>query len=85
MLSFLTFSFLQLSSAPISIQSEYVKMGICSMESGRFIAVCETKQSQIAIVELSPGHKVTRHKVSAEAAIMNPTSKIIAFRGKHFI
>lgn len=52
------------------------------MESDRFITVCETGQSQIAIVDLQAGNSVTRQKISAEAAIMNPLSKVIALKGR---
>lgn len=52
------------------------------MESDKFITVCETGQSQIAIVDLSAGSTVSRQKISAEAAIMNPLSKVIALKGK---
>jgi clathrin heavy chain len=51
------------------------------MESDKFITVCETGQSQIAIVDLAAGNSISRQKISAEAAIMNPLSKVIALRG----
>ncbi len=53
------------------------------MESDKFITVCETGQSQIAIVDLSAGSTVSRQKISAEAAIMNPLSKVIALKGSY--
>jgi clathrin heavy chain len=65
----------------LSIPLENVKFGSCSMESDKFITVCETGQSQIAIVDLSAGSSVSRQKISAEAAIMNPLSKVIALKG----
>jgi clathrin heavy chain len=49
------------------------------MESEKYITVCET--GQIAIVDLTAGNTVTRQRMSAEAAIMNPRSKVIALRG----
>ena len=52
------------------------------MESEKFIAICEIAQQQIAIVDLSAGNSVTRHKMNAEAAIMNPLSRVIALRCK---
>lgn len=73
--------YLQLSNPPLSIPLENVKFGSCSMESDKFITVCETGQSQIAIVDLTAGNSITRQKISAEAAIMNPLSKVIALRG----
>jgi clathrin heavy chain len=74
-------SYAQLSKPPLLIPIENVKFGSCSMESDQFITVCETAHSQVAIVKLTEGNAVTRHKISAEAAIMNPLSKVIALRG----
>ena len=53
------------------------------MESDKFITVCETAGviQQIAIVDMSAGNTVTRQKVLAEAAIMNPLSRVIALKG----
>lgn len=53
------------------------------MESDKFITVCESVGGvqQIAIVDMTAGNSITRQKISAEAAIMNPGSKIIALKG----
>ena len=52
------------------------------MESDKFITVCENQGgvAQICIVDLANGNQVQRQKISAEAAIMNPVSKVIALR-----
>jgi clathrin heavy chain len=54
------------------------------MESDKYICVCETQgagqPSNIVIVDMSQGNQVTRRPISAEAAIMNPVSKVIALR-----
>ena len=60
--------------------AENIKFGSCTMESDRFITVCETGLQQVAIVDLHAGNSVTRQKMAAEAAIMNPVSKVIALR-----
>ena len=55
------------------------------MESDKIICVCEKNAqgaSQISIVDLENGNSVTKKPIAAEAAIMNPVSKIIALRGK---
>ena len=54
------------------------------MESDKFITVCENNAgvAQVAIVDMVAGNTVTRQKMSAQAAIMNPVSKVIALRGK---
>ena len=51
------------------------------MESDKFIAVCESATGQIAIIDMSAGNTINRQKISAEAAIMNPLSKVIALKG----
>ena len=68
-------------AAPLSIPGHCVKFSSCSM-SDKFICVCENVAGtqQIAIVDLQAGNSVTRQKISAEAAIMNPVSKIIALK-----
>ena len=67
---------------PLSLPADNVKFGSCTMESDKFITVCETAQQQVAIIDMAAGNTVTRQKMSAEAAIMNPLSKVIALRGK---
>mmetsp|Transcript_15803 Transcript_15803/g.20869 ORF Transcript_15803/g.20869 Transcript_15803/m.20869 type:complete len:1733 (+) Transcript_15803:212-5410(+) len=66
----------------LGISADAIKFGSCTMESERFITVCETVngQSNVVMVDLINGNQVTRRPISAEAAIMNPTSKIIALR-----
>lgn len=65
--------------------AENIKFGSCTLESDRFITVCETGLQQVAIVDLQAGNSVTRQKMAAEAAIMNPVSKVIALRGKFVV
>lgn len=52
------------------------------MESDRFIVICESGQQQIAIIDLKEGNSCTRQKMSAEAALMHPSFRIIALRGE---
>lgn len=61
---------------------ENTKFGFCTLESDKYITVCETGQGQIAIVDLTAGNTISRQKMSAEAAIMNPLSKVVALRGE---
>eukprot|EP01031_Cornospumella_fuschlensis_P034493 gene34493-41762_t len=77
----ITFSeLLNLAAPPLSVQPDNIKFGSCTIESDKFITVCETSLGQVAIVDLAAGNTVTRQKMSAEAAIMNPVSKVIALR-----
>jgi len=68
----------------VGVASDFVKFGSTSMESDKYICVCETQgagqPSNIVIVDMSQGNQVTRRPISAEAAIMNPVSKVIALR-----
>ena len=48
------------------------------MESDAFVSVCDG--TQVFIVDLKNGNQVMKRPMSAEAAIMNPVSKILALR-----
>jgi len=69
---------LNLTAAPLGISGDAVKFGSCTLESDKYITCCE--QGQVAIVDLSAGNALTRQTMSAEAAIMNPVSKILALK-----
>lgn len=71
----------------LGVSSDSIKIGTCSMESEKFITACETVNGagQVAIVDLTAGNTVTKQRMSAEAAIMNPVSKVIALRGLYFL
>jgi clathrin heavy chain len=53
------------------------------MESDKFICVCENAAgtSNVVIIDMTQNNSVTRRPITAEAAIMNPVSKVIALRG----
>lgn len=76
---------LNLTNPAIGVNSEVVKLGTCSMESDKFITVCENNAgvAQVAIVDMTAGNSVTRQKMSAQAAIMNPVSRVIALRAEN--
>lgn len=71
---------LNLANPPYSVAPDNIKFGFSTLESDKYITVCENAQQQIAIVDLTAGNTVSRQKMSAEAAIMNPVSKVIAVR-----
>lgn len=52
------------------------------MESDKFVCVCEqvNGSSSVAIVDMHNGNTVQKRPIAAEAAIMNPLSKVIALR-----
>ena len=54
------------------------------MESDKFICVREKvgEQAQVVIIDLSDPNNPIRRPISADSAIMNPASKVIALKGK---
>jgi clathrin heavy chain len=69
---------LNLTTPPLAVNADAVKFGSCTLESDKFITCCEP--GQVAIIDLSAGNSITRQTMSAEAAIMNPMSKILALK-----
>ncbi|RHY33819.1 hypothetical protein DYB32_001385, partial [Aphanomyces invadans] len=71
-----------LNLGALGVNLEYVKFGTCAMESDKFITVCETVngQANVVIVDMAAGNNVQRRPIAAEAAIMNPLTKVIALR-----
>jgi len=71
-----------LSLPSLGISSNAIKFGSCAMESDKFITVCDNSSGspQVCIVDLQNGNQVTKRPMSAEAAIMNPVSKVLALR-----
>lgn len=62
----------------LGVSPEAIKFGSTTMESDKFIVTCETVNGQqnVVMVDLQAGNAVTRRPISAEAAIMNPVSKV---------
>lgn len=54
-----------------------------TMESDKFICVREKvgEQNQVVIVDMSDPTNPIRRPISADSAIMNPASKVIALKG----
>lgn len=55
-----------------------------TMESDKFICIREKvgDQNQVVIVDMSDPTNPIRRPISADSAIMNPASKVIALKGK---
>jgi clathrin heavy chain len=64
------------------VAAESIKFGTTSMESDKFITVCDnsTGTPQIVIVDMAHGNAVKKRPIKAEAAIMNPLSEVLALR-----
>jgi len=73
---------LNLVNPPHSVAADCIKFGLCSLESDKFITICEKvgDVAQVVIVDMANGNACQRQKMSAEAAIMNPVTKVIALR-----
>lgn len=54
-----------------------------TMESDKFICIREKvgEQNQVVIVDMSDPTNPIRRPISADSAIMNPASKVIALKG----
>jgi hypothetical protein len=70
----------------MGVDANSIKFGSCTMESDKFITVCEAAapggQTNVVMIDLAAGNTITRRPMAAEAAIMNPVSKVIALRGR---
>ncbi len=72
---------MQLSS--LNVQSSSITFANVTMESDKYICVRETTpQNQLLIVDLSQPSAPQRRPISADSAIMNPNSQIIALKAK---
>ena len=55
-----------------------------TMESDKFICIREKvgEQNQVVIIDMADPNNPSRRPISADSAIMNPTSKVIALKGR---
>lgn len=55
-----------------------------TMESDKFICIREKvgEQAQVVIIDMADPNNPIRRPISADSAIMNPASKVIALKGK---
>ena len=73
---------LQLQSKGVNVQS--IGFANLTLESDKFICIRETvgETAQVVIFDLSdPDHPI-RRPISADSAIMNPASKVLALRAR---
>mmetsp|Transcript_14678 Transcript_14678/g.21445 ORF Transcript_14678/g.21445 Transcript_14678/m.21445 type:complete len:1750 (-) Transcript_14678:198-5447(-) len=62
----------------LGVPETSIKHGLTSMQSDKWIVAVEP--TQVTLVDLQNGAQVTRRPIQAEAAIMNPSSSILALR-----
>lgn len=81
------------SKAPHVFMSQLQNLGInpanigfstLTMESDKFICIREKvgEQAQVVIIDMADPNNPIRRPISADSAIMNPASKVIALKGK---
>lgn len=72
---------LQLTNVGININS--ISFSTLTMESDKFICVREkgNDTAQVVIIDMNDTANPTRRPISADSAIMNPASKVIALKG----
>ena len=68
----------------IGINAANIGFSTLTMESDKFICVREKvgETAQVVIIDLADANNPTRRPISADSAIMNPKSKVIALKGK---
>jgi clathrin heavy chain len=72
---------LQLQNVGVNVQQ--IGFSSLTMESDKYICVREKvgDTSQVVIIDLGDPSNPIRRPITAESAIMNPASKVIALRG----
>jgi clathrin heavy chain len=66
----------------LGINAANISFNTLTLESDKFICVREKvgEQNQLVIIDLSDPNNVLRRPISADSAIMNPVSKVIALK-----
>ena len=74
-------SYFQLQN--IGINAANIGFSTLTMESDKYICVREkvAEQAQVVIIDMADSANPIRRPISAESAIMNPASKVIALKG----
>lgn len=72
---------LQLTNVGIATGS--ISFSTLTMESDKFICVREKSAdtAQVVIIDMNDSNNPIRRPISADSAIMNPASKVIALKG----
>jgi clathrin heavy chain len=70
----------------LGINPANIGFNTLTMESNKYICVREKvgEQNQVVIIDMSNPQLLQRRPITADSAIMNPTSNIIALKGKYF-
>ena len=79
--TYFSLSRVQLQSIGINVQT--IGFATLTMESDKFICVREKvgESAQVVIVDMATPQNPIRRPISADSAIMNPASRVIALKG----
>ena len=68
----------------VGINAANIGFSTLTMESDKYICVREKvgESAQVVIIDMADTANPIRRPISADSAIMNPTSKVIALKGK---
>lgn len=68
----------------LGINPSNIGFSTLTMESDKFICIREKvgEQAQVVIIDVADPNTPIRRPISADSAIMNPASKVIALKGK---
>jgi clathrin heavy chain len=71
----------------IGINVANIGFSTLTMESDKFICVREKvgETAQVVIIDLNDAQNPIRRPITADSAIMHPTSKVIALKGNHHL
>ena len=82
-----TESLVSLQLQNIGINAANIGFSTLTMESDKYICVREKvgETAQVVIIDMNDTANPIRRPISADSAIMNPASKVIALKGEWFI
>ena len=68
----------------MGVSPAHIGFSYLTMESDKFICVREKvgEQNQVVIIDLADPTNPIRRPITADSAIMNPASKVIALKGQ---
>lgn len=71
----------------VGISANAISFSTLTMESDKFICVREKvgENNQVVIIDMNDSSNPIRRPISADSAIMNPASKVIALKGMYLI
>jgi hypothetical protein len=71
----------------VGINPQFISFASLTMESEKYICVREevNGQVQVVIIDMATPTEPQRRPITAEAAIMNPVSKVIALKANNYL